>query len=87
MKIQLSQLDEAYRWLCQQRKHVTLNADIWHSQDVLVTELIANRLRALLPLSSPKVMVERQLARRIPELSTARDTLFKQVHEQHDLRA
>jgi hypothetical protein len=93
MKIQLSQLDEAYHWLCQQRKHFPPNADIWHfrrryyainsdlldqinsgdyrfspqqkiikhdgqiihlwgSKDVLVIKLIANGLRASLPLSS-----------------------------------
>jgi RNA-directed DNA polymerase len=93
MQFSLSQLDEAYHWLCQQRKHFPPNADIWHfrrlyfsinsdlldqinsgdyrfspqqkiikhdgqiihlwrSQDVLVMKLIANRLSALLPLSS-----------------------------------
>lgn len=93
MQFTLPQLDEAYHWLCRQRKHFPPNADIWNfrrqysvinsdlldqsnsgnyrfapqqkiikhdgkiihlwgSQDVLVMKLIANRLRALLPLSS-----------------------------------
>jgi hypothetical protein len=29
MRFTLSQLDDAYRWLCQQRKHFPANADIW----------------------------------------------------------
>ena len=93
MQFTLSQLNEGYRWLCQQRKHFPPNADIWDfrrqydainsdlleqinsgdyrfspqqkiikhdgqiihlwgSKDVLVMKLIANRLRASLPLSS-----------------------------------
>jgi hypothetical protein len=92
MKFSLPQLDESYRWLCQQRKHFPTDADIWHfrfhyteirlhllrrinsgryrfsaqqkiiksegqvihlwgSQDVLVMKLMANLLRASLPLS------------------------------------
>jgi RNA-directed DNA polymerase len=30
MKTQLSQLDDAYCWLCQHRKHFPPNADVWH---------------------------------------------------------
>jgi RNA-directed DNA polymerase len=30
MQPALSQLDDAYRWLCQQRKHFTPNANVWH---------------------------------------------------------
>ena len=30
MQYKLPQLDVAYRWLCQQRKHFPPNADIWH---------------------------------------------------------
>jgi hypothetical protein len=30
MRFALSQLDDAYRWLCQQRKHFPPNADVWH---------------------------------------------------------
>ena len=30
MRFTLSQLDNAYRWLCQQRKHFPPDADIWH---------------------------------------------------------
>jgi len=30
MKFKLPQLDNAYHWLCQQRKHFPANADIWH---------------------------------------------------------
>ena len=30
MQFTFSQLDDAYRWLCQQRKHFPPNADIWH---------------------------------------------------------
>jgi RNA-directed DNA polymerase len=30
MQLALSQLDDAYRWLCQQRKHFPPNADVWH---------------------------------------------------------
>ena len=29
MRFTLSQLDDAYRWLCQQRKHFPADADIW----------------------------------------------------------
>ncbi len=30
MRFTLSQLDDAYHWLCQQRKHFPADADIWH---------------------------------------------------------
>ena len=30
MHFKLSQLDGAYRWLCQQRQHCPPDADIWH---------------------------------------------------------
>jgi RNA-directed DNA polymerase len=30
MQLALSQLDDAYRWLCQQRQHFPPNADVWH---------------------------------------------------------
>jgi RNA-directed DNA polymerase len=30
MQFALSQLDDAYRWLCQQRKQFPPNADVWH---------------------------------------------------------
>jgi RNA-directed DNA polymerase len=30
MQLALSQLDDAYRWLCQQRKHFPPKADVWH---------------------------------------------------------
>jgi RNA-directed DNA polymerase len=30
MRFALSQLDDAYHWLCQQRKHFPPNADVWH---------------------------------------------------------
>jgi RNA-directed DNA polymerase len=30
MRFALSQLDDGYRWLCQQRKHCPPNADVWH---------------------------------------------------------
>ena len=30
MKFSIAQLDDTYRWLCQQRKHFPPDADIWH---------------------------------------------------------
>jgi RNA-directed DNA polymerase len=30
MQLALSQLDDAYRWLCQQRQHFPPNVDVWH---------------------------------------------------------
>jgi RNA-directed DNA polymerase len=116
MQFQLSQLDEAYRWLCQQQKHFPPNADIWHfrrqyyainsglldqtnsgnyqfapqqkiinhdgqiihlwgSQDVLVMKLMANHLRASLPLSSrcTHIKVHGGLKQTIVEIQNSQD--------------